>query len=139
MATWCECTTPEFVTEAAGAVGLCKAPRESSAVNCVEDKPPTQATGRAQSYPQLSNRRTLMGRSDSCTRNGISTVRTTLEVATDKATVAHKNRHHRVEFLDFMTGFVADVSIGDSDPYCAGQPRNERIDQQWLPRHGRLV
>jgi hypothetical protein len=107
MATWCECTDPEFVTEAAGAVGPHKAPDESTVVSCVDEKPPTQAPGRARSYTRASNRPTMIGCSDSCKRNSISTVCAGPEVATDKVTVAHKNHHHRVEFLGFMTKLVA--------------------------------
>ena len=107
METWCECTAPELATKAAGVVESHKAPAESIVVNRVDEKPSTQAPGRARSYPKVSNRRTLIGCSGSCKRNGISTLCAAREVATGKVAVAHKNRHHGVESLDFMTGSVA--------------------------------
>jgi hypothetical protein len=102
IAVWRECTAREFVTNAAGVVGPYKAPREGTVVNDVDAKPSIRAPGRAWSYPQVSNGRTLIGCSDSRKCNGISILSAALEVAPDTVTTAHKHRHHRVEFLDFM-------------------------------------
>ena len=76
------------------------APPEKAIVICVDEKPSIQALERAQGYLNLPSGRTLTGHSHDYKRNGTSTLFAAFEVATGKATTAHKTRRRRVEFLD---------------------------------------
>jgi transposase len=131
----CVSTDPCFAQKAADVVGLYLNPPEHALVLSVDEKPPIQALERAQGWLKLPNGKALTGFQHDSKRHGTTTLFAALEVATGLVKGDHYRRRHRIEFLDFMNGLVAEHPGREIhvilDNLNTHKPKRDR----WLARH----
>ena len=133
--SWCVSTDPEFTAKAADIIGLYLNPPENALVLSVDEKPSIQALERSTGYVCTSNGKIVQGLKSTYKRNGTLNLFAALNVATGEITAGTTIQKRRVEFQEFMSGLVADISQDKEihvilDNYCIHK-RND----SWLEQH----
>jgi len=100
-----------------------------------DEKPSIQALERSTGYVCTSNGKIVQGLKSTYKRNGPLNLFAALNVATGEITAGTTIQKRRVEFQEFMSGLVADISQDKEihvilDNYCIHK-RND----SWLERH----
>ena len=130
--SWCISTDKEFVPKAADIVGLYINPPVNAIVLCVDEKPSIQALERKTGYVQTRDGKVQRAYKSTYKRNGTLNLFAALEVSTGTVIGKVTETKKREDFLEYMTGVVAEYSEGQEihvilDNYCT-----HKKNEEWL-------